>query len=143
LAVIAHSRLAVLLLAVLLGLAAGVAPTRAVPMEPRHLDALLRLAEPIEDCVGNYDHRIERGGAFHGCFDWHSAVHANLALRLVARLTGQSRYRVVAEQIATPAKLAEDQAMLASGRATRPSLRICWPRWPRSLPRADRSARRA
>jgi len=56
---------------------------------------LKRLAAPIEACIVRHD---TANPAFHGCVDWHSAVHATFALLAISRLTGDPVYRRVAMQ---------------------------------------------
>lgn len=56
---------------------------------------LERLAAPIEACIVRHD---TAHPAFHGCVDWHSAVHATFALLAISRLTGDPAYRSIAQQ---------------------------------------------
>jgi hypothetical protein len=56
---------------------------------------LSRLAAPIEACIVRHD---TANPAFHGCVDWHSAVHATFSLFAISRLTGNPVYRSVARQ---------------------------------------------
>jgi hypothetical protein len=56
---------------------------------------LKRLAAPIEACIVRHD---TANPAFHGCVDWHSAVHATFSLLAISRLTGDPVYRSVARQ---------------------------------------------
>jgi hypothetical protein len=56
---------------------------------------LERLAAPIEACIVRHD---TANPAFHGCVDWHSAVHATFSLFAISRLTGDLAYRGVARQ---------------------------------------------
>jgi hypothetical protein len=51
---------------------------------------LRTLASSVEIAVCRTD---SRHPAFHGCLDWHSAVHGTYALLTASRLTGDSRYR--------------------------------------------------
>ncbi len=60
------------------------------------------LAVPIMDCVDNHD---TNHPAFHGCIDWHSAVHATYALHLIYRATGDQAYLEAAQAHLTPAQL--------------------------------------
>ena len=53
-----------------------------------------RLAVPVVACVVRPD---THSPAFHGCVDWHSAVHGNYALRVATRLTGDPRFLRIAE----------------------------------------------
>lgn len=52
----------------------------------RRADLLATLVEPVRDGVRRID---TAHPAFHGCVDWHSAVHGTYALLAVARLTGR------------------------------------------------------
>jgi hypothetical protein len=56
---------------------------------------LERLAAPVEACIVRDD---TANPAFHGCVDWHSAVHATFSLLAISRLTGDLVYRGVARQ---------------------------------------------
>jgi hypothetical protein len=48
------------------------------------MEYLTALGPPIVDCVGRDDTRY---AVFHGCYDWHSAVHGHFALLALARVT--------------------------------------------------------
>ncbi len=54
------------------------------------------LSAPITECVVRDDtvHPV-----FHGCIDWHSAVHGNYALRVISRLTGDPKFTDVARSV--------------------------------------------
>jgi len=52
--------------------------------------------------------------AFHGCIDWHSAVHGAWALTAYTRMTGDTRYTPCIAEILTPEKIAAERAFLAS-----------------------------
>lgn len=102
-----------MILGLLVALSAGApTPARALPLERQHLEALARLAEPIAECIGQPD---TNSPAFHGCYDWHSAVHANLAVRIIARLAGQPGYRLSADEIASTDNIAAEHALLDDG----------------------------
>lgn len=73
---------------------------------------LLALAEPIQSCAVRTD---TSHPAFHGCIDWHSAVHANWALHALTRLTGDEAYRETAETVLDEASLEGELAQLDSG----------------------------
>ena len=74
---------------------------------------LRQLAMPIAHCVTRRD---TRHPAFHGCIDWHSAVHATWALLMIGRLTGESWYRAVAlRAVGNPARVREEEAALRLG----------------------------
>ena len=65
-------------------------------LSPVVVDGELRtLSAPILKCIVRYD---TSNPAFHGCIDWHSAVHATFALHAISRLTGQQSYQDVAEK---------------------------------------------
>ncbi len=57
---------------------------------------LRALSVPIADCVVRNDtaHPV-----FHGCIDWHSAVHGNYALRVISRLGGDRRFVDIAQSV--------------------------------------------
>jgi hypothetical protein len=54
--------------------------------------------------------------AFHGCYDWHSAVHGTYALLAASRLTGDSTFADMALSQAGPAAVAAEVTALADGR---------------------------
>src|SRR5690606_33560395 len=64
---------------------------------------LYALSEPILACVGNRD---TGHPAFHGCIDWHSAVHATWALHAIYRMTGEPSYLAAANAVLDPAGVA-------------------------------------
>ena len=57
------------------------------------------LAPPILSAVGNHD---TPSPMFHGCFDWHSAVHGVYSLYALYRRTGCDLYLEAARQHARP-----------------------------------------
>ncbi len=54
------------------------------------------LADPIVSCVPRRD---TSNPAFHGCIDWHSAVHGTWALHALTALTGDDAYLAVADEV--------------------------------------------
>jgi hypothetical protein len=54
------------------------------------------LAGTIAECVVRKDtsHPV-----FHGCIDWHSAVHGNYSLRVASRLTGDKEFVDIAQSV--------------------------------------------
>jgi hypothetical protein len=52
--------------------------------------------------------------AFHGCIDWHSAVHGTWALTAYTRMTGDAQYAPFIAEILTPEKIAAERAFIAS-----------------------------
>lgn len=67
------------------------------------------LSEPIAACVARED---TDNPAFHGCVDWHSAVHGTWALTSYTWATGDRRYRAVIANILQPALLARERKHL-------------------------------
>lgn len=69
------------------------------------------LSHPIAECVARHD---TEHPAFHGCIDWHSAVHGTWALIAYARATGDTRYDALIAATLDPAALAAEQQYLAA-----------------------------
>ncbi len=70
---------------------------------------LLATAQVIETAV----RRRDTGHAvFHGCYDWHSAVHGHWALLRIARVTGEARLAELVDARLTPQALATELALL-------------------------------
>ena len=67
------------------------------------------LSEPIASCLARHD---TDNPAFHGCIDWHSAVHGTWALTAYTWATRDDRYRPLIESVLQPALLAREQQML-------------------------------
>jgi hypothetical protein len=65
----------------------------------RREELLHTLAPPILSGLGNDD---TPSPIFHGCFDWHSAVHGVYALYAIHRRTGDDLYLEAARQHARP-----------------------------------------
>jgi hypothetical protein len=65
--------------------------------------------------AGAVRRRDTRNAIFHGCYDWHSAVHGHWALLWIARVTGEARFledatgALVPDRLAVEAKLLRDQ----------------------------------
>jgi hypothetical protein len=72
---------------------------------------LRSLAEPILACVAAND---TGAPAFHGCIDWHSAVHGTFALLAISRLTGDPQYATAAGAVLEPTAVAAELARLQS-----------------------------
>ena len=51
--------------------------------------------------------------AFHGCIDWHSAVHGAWALTAYTRMTGDRQYEPFIGEVLSPEKIAAERAYLA------------------------------
>jgi len=69
----------------------------------------LNLSIPPATCVVRHD--IDHP-AFHGCVDWHSAVSGTLALIGYTRITGDTRYLPLIQEILRPENLAAEQSYL-------------------------------
>ena len=50
--------------------------------------------------------------AFHGCVDWHSAVHGHWALLFVSRATGDASFRKVVDDSLLPDRIEQEDAYL-------------------------------
>lgn len=72
------------------------------------------IAGALADAVGEAVTRTDTGHiAFHGCIDWHSAVHGTYALTAYTRMTGDRRHVACIEEILRPDKVAAERAFLA------------------------------
>jgi Protein of unknown function (DUF2891) len=69
------------------------------------------LVEPIRRAVAQKD---SDHAAFHGCIDWHSAVHGVWALTAYGRMTGDTVCDGQLEETLRPEKLAVERALLAA-----------------------------
>ncbi|MDT5356879.1 MAG: hypothetical protein QOJ56_5411 [Mycobacterium sp.] len=71
------------------------------------------LSAPIAECVVRNDttHPV-----FHGCIDWHSAVHGNYALRVISRLTGDTKFIDVAKSVMSADGLRNELMSVTEGR---------------------------
>ncbi len=67
------------------------------------------LAAPIAICVTHHD---TINPAFHGCMDWHSAVHGVWALTAYSWATHDKRYGALVESFLTPELLAKERKHL-------------------------------
>jgi hypothetical protein len=56
--------------------------------------------------------RDTRNPSFHGCIDWHSAVHAAWALTAYGRMTGDKKYAAFLSAELSPKRLAKELAHL-------------------------------
>lgn len=70
----------------------------------------LALTEPIAKCVARHD---TGNPAFHGCIDWHSAVHGTWALTAYTRVTKDKRYLPLLDTILRPELIAKEREHLA------------------------------
>jgi Protein of unknown function (DUF2891) len=68
------------------------------------------LADQAASCVARHD---TAHVAFHGCVDWHSAVHGVWALVAFTRFTGDRRHESLIRDALQPAKLDAEAKLLA------------------------------
>src|SRR5262245_58997812 len=76
---------------------------------PARLEIARELVEPI---LASVVRRDTRHAAFHGCIDWHSAVHGVWALAAYRRMTGDTACDGVLEATMRPEKIAAERALL-------------------------------
>jgi hypothetical protein len=69
------------------------------------------LVEPVRASVARKD---TGHAAFHGCIDWHSAVHGVWALTAYGRMTGDTSCDGLLAETLQPAKLAQERELLAA-----------------------------
>src|SRR5262245_41728769 len=74
-------------------------------MARRREELLHTLAPPILSGVGNED---TPSPLFHGCFDWHSAVHGVYSLYAIYDRTGEDLYLEAAAQHAQPELVSDE-----------------------------------
>jgi hypothetical protein len=86
-------------------------PPELVQFRNDRAQMALNLSVPIAICVAKHD---TENAAFHGCIDWHSAVHGAWALTAYTRATHDQRYRSLVESILQPSLLAQERKHLAS-----------------------------
>jgi len=91
------------------GAQAGQVPASLVPMLQARKDIAFALSEPIARCVVRTD---TAHPAFHGCVDWHSAVHGTWALVAYTSMTGDARYEPIIRSLLTPEKIAAERLWL-------------------------------
>jgi hypothetical protein len=72
---------------------------------------LARAGDSIADAIRRRDTKSE---IFHGCYDWHSAVHGHWALLRIARVTGQERFTEAATSELTPDRIESEATLLRS-----------------------------
>lgn len=75
-------------------------------------DFLRDLSEPIAECVAMDD---TDWPAFHGCIDWHSAVHGTWALHALSRVLGDESFLAIAEETLDPEAVALELDLLEAG----------------------------
>ena len=88
------------------------APASWESFRASRLDYLAALAAPIADGITRRD---TTHPAFCGCIDWHSCVHGHYALFTISRLTGESRWRDLAESLLIPEKLEQELVCIRNG----------------------------
>ena len=103
--------IALLLLALSGTTAAAPMPSALAALVEQRAAIAFNLSHPIADCVARRD---TTHPAFHGCIDWHSAVHGTWALVAYARATGDHRYDALIDATLEPTALAAEQRDLAA-----------------------------
>jgi len=89
--------------------AASHTPTALAPLLQARVEIARELAGHIHFGVTRRD---TGHAAFHGCLDWHSAVHGTWALVAYSRMTGDRQFEPLIAQILTPDKLAAERALV-------------------------------
>jgi hypothetical protein len=90
---------------------AAAIPPELLQLRADRAQMALDLSGPIAICVARHD---TANPAFHGCVDWHSAVHGTWALTAYTWATGDSRYRSLVASILQPSLLVEEREHLAA-----------------------------
>ncbi len=96
----------------------GAASGAVAPILPAHemQAAVTALTPPIADCVARTD---TDWPVFHGCYDWHSAVHGVFALHAAATLTSDADHRTsllaAADDALEAEAVAVEAALIADG----------------------------
>jgi hypothetical protein len=96
------------------GLASGQAsalPRAVATMAHDRAAIALNLSGPISQCVIRHD---TDHPAFHGCIDWHSAVHGAWALVAYTRMTGDRQYEPIIRAELTPDNIAQEEAYIVA-----------------------------
>ena len=101
-----------------LSLVLGLLVSCAAPVEPEAMSSPLKqleqdrmkiaadLARPISICISRDD---TEHPAFHGCIDWHSAVHAAWALTAYSAMTNAADHEVLLAQVLSPERIAAER----------------------------------
>ncbi len=89
-------------------------PPRLLPLLQNKEKIALALSEPAARCVQRKD---TKHPAFHGCIDWHSAVHGTWALVAYTAMTGDGRYESLIKDILQPKHLDKELRFLQSNTA--------------------------
>ena len=79
-------------------------------------DMLRQLGEPVLEGIARLDR--PHHPVFHGNYDWHSCVHACYALTVLHRLTADSKYIDVVNDLLDPKKLNGEVLLLDENRVT-------------------------
>ena len=80
----------------------------------RRVEVAAELAATVRLCVVRKD---TGHAAFHGCIDWHSAVHGIWALIAYARMTGDKRDAPLVANALTPVNIAAERQLLRANPA--------------------------
>lgn len=86
-------------------------PPRLLPLLQNKEKIALALSEPAARCVRMED---TKHSAFHGCIDWHSAVHGTWSLVAYTAMTGDDRYESLIKETLQPKHIDEELRFLQS-----------------------------
>jgi hypothetical protein len=78
-------------------------------LQARRAEIAADLASTVRQCVVRKD---TSHAAFHGCIDWHSAVHGTSALIVYGRMTGDSQDAALIASALAPEKIAAERQLL-------------------------------
>ena len=84
-------------------------PEAAAALVEQRAAIAFNLSHPIAECVARRD---TEHPAFHGCIDWHSAVHGTWALIAYQRATGDARYAALVASTLDPNALDAERRYL-------------------------------
>jgi hypothetical protein len=88
---------------------AGETPQALAALREARTEIAGELAATVRACVRRKD---TGHAAFHGCIDWHSAVHGAWALTAYGRMTGDRQDVALLNRILSPANIAQERALL-------------------------------
>lgn len=84
---------------------------RAPEQDPKTVEVIELMAPIIHDCIKRKD--SQEYALFHGCYDWHSAVHGFWATFRMARYLGKDNEAVIdAEKALTPENILKEKENL-------------------------------
>jgi hypothetical protein len=84
-------------------------PESILPLLQSKVKIASELAKPVSRCVARED---TGHYSFHGCIDWHSAVHGVWALIAYSRATGDTQYQSLISDALEAAKIDAERQMI-------------------------------